>query len=50
VGLGGKMGVFANEAFYRIAAESVTADAGKDRIFGATSAFAQPSIQHPRRF
>jgi hypothetical protein len=50
VGLGSKLSVFGDEAFYRIAAESVTSDAGKDRIFGPTPAFAQPGIQHPRRF
>ena len=36
----GKMGVFGEETLDRIAAESAAADAGKDRIFGLTVAFA----------
>ena len=35
----GKMGVFGEKTLDRIAAESATADAGKDRIFGLTVAF-----------
>jgi hypothetical protein len=36
----GQMGVFGEEALDRITAESAAADAGKDRIFEPTVAFA----------
>ncbi len=35
----GQMGVFCEKTLDRIAAESATANAGKDRIFGLTVAF-----------
>jgi hypothetical protein len=44
------MGVFGEEAFDCIAAKSAAADAGKDRFFGPTVAFAEPSAYHPCRF
>ena len=45
-----KMGVLRDETLDRIATESGTTHAGKDRIFGTDLAFVQPGIQHPRRF
>jgi hypothetical protein len=42
----GKMGVFGEETFDRIAAESAATGVRKGRIFGLTLAFAQPGAHH----
>jgi hypothetical protein len=44
------MGVFGEQALDRITAQSAAANAGKDRVFGLTAAFAEPGANHPCRF